>query len=84
MYLDAAKKQEIFGKYGKSNTDTGILQVVQQRTAFSYQHCQGSFSTIIFSVELQVLSQRRALLNYLKDRDIARYRAIVKELGLRK
>ena len=23
MYLDAAKKQEIFGKYGKSNTDTG-------------------------------------------------------------
>ena len=22
MYLDAAKKQEIFGKYGKSNTDT--------------------------------------------------------------
>ena len=23
MYLDAAKKQEIFEKYGKSNTDTG-------------------------------------------------------------
>ena len=26
MYLDAAKKQEIFGKYGKSNTDTGSLK----------------------------------------------------------
>ena len=25
MYLDAAKKQEIFGKYGKSNTDTCLL-----------------------------------------------------------
>ena len=25
MYLDAAKKQEIFGKYGKSNTDTGSV-----------------------------------------------------------
>ena len=25
MYLDAAKKQEIFGKYGKSNTDTVLL-----------------------------------------------------------
>ena len=26
MYLDAAKKQEIFGKYGKSNTDTGSAE----------------------------------------------------------
>ena len=26
-------------------------------TSFSYPHCQGSFSTIIFSVELKVLSQ---------------------------
>ena len=33
MYLDAAKKQEIFGKYGKSNTDTGSVesQVAQQK-----------------------------------------------------
>ena len=26
MYLDAAKKQEIFEKYGKSNTDTGSAE----------------------------------------------------------
>ena len=26
MYLDAAKKQEIFSKYGKSNTDTGSAE----------------------------------------------------------
>ena len=26
MYLDAAKKQEIFEKYGKSNTDTGLIR----------------------------------------------------------
>ena len=31
-----------------------------------------------------LVGKRRALLNYLKDRDIERYRAIVKELGLRK
>lgn len=42
---------------GTISCDVAILQVVQQRTAFSYQHCQGSFSTIIFSVELKVLSQ---------------------------
>ena len=31
-----------------------------------------------------LVGKRRALLNYLKNRDIERYRAIVKELGLRK
>ena len=31
-----------------------------------------------------LVGKRRALLDYLKDRDIERYRAIVKELGLRK
>ncbi len=35
MYLDAAKKQEIFGKYGKSNTDTGSAEA--QIALFSYR-----------------------------------------------
>ncbi|MBR4936547.1 MAG: 30S ribosomal protein S15, partial [Bacteroidaceae bacterium] len=26
MYLDSVKKQEIFGQYGKSNTDTGSAE----------------------------------------------------------
>ena len=33
MYLDAAKKQEIFEKYGKSNTDTGSAE-----SPVSYTH----------------------------------------------
>ena len=39
--------------------DITALQVVQQRTTLTYQSCQSSFSAIIFSVELQVLSQVR-------------------------
>ena len=35
MYLDAAKKQEIFEKYGKSNTDTGSSE--SQIALFSYR-----------------------------------------------
>ena len=35
MYLDAAKKQEIFGTYGKSNTDTGSPE--SQIALFSYR-----------------------------------------------
>ena len=35
MYLDAAIKQEIFGKYGTSNTDTGSAEA--QIALFSYR-----------------------------------------------
>ena len=39
--------------------DIAFLQVVQQSTTLTYQSCQCSFSAIIFSVELKVLSQVR-------------------------
>ena len=35
MYLDKSKKQEIFEKYGKSNTDTGSVE--SQVALFSYR-----------------------------------------------
>jgi small subunit ribosomal protein S15 len=31
-----------------------------------------------------LVGKRRSLLDYLKDRDIERYRALIKELGLRR
>ena len=86
MYLDAAKKQEIFGKYGKSNTDTGSPEA--QIALFSYrishltEHMK--LNRKDYSTERALTTLGRALLSYLKDRDIERYRAIVKELGLRK
>ena len=89
MYLDAAKKQEIFGQYGKSNTDTGSAE--SQIALFSYrishltEHMKQNRKDYSTERALTMLvGKRRALLNYLKDRDIARYRAIVKALGLRK
>ncbi len=33
---------------------------------------------------LKMVGQRRALLNYLKDRNFGRYRSIIEKLGLRK
>lgn len=89
MYLDAAKKEEIFGKYGKSNTDTGSAE--SQIALFSYriahltEHLKANRKDYNTERSLTMLvGKRRRLLNYLKDRDIERYRAIVKELGLRK
>ena len=89
MYLDAAKKQEIFEKYGKSNTDTGSPE--SQIALFSYrishltEHMKLNRKDYTTERSLtKMVGKRRALLDYLKRRDIERYRAIVKELGLRK
>ncbi len=89
MYLDSAKKVEIFGKYGKSNSDTGSAE--SQVALFSYriahltEHMKKNRKDHSTERALTALvGKRRALLNYLKARDINRYRAIVKALGLRK
>ena len=89
MYLDSAKKQEIFGKYGQSNSDTGSAE--SQVALFSYriahltEHMKANRKDHNTERDLvKLVGKRRALLNYLKDHDINRYRAIVKALGLRK
>ena len=89
MYLDQAKKQEIFGQYGKSKTDTGSAE--RQVALFSYrishltEHLKKNRKDNTTARSLtQRVGKRRALLNYLYDRDVTRYRAIVKALGLRK
>ena len=89
MYLDSAKKQEIFGTYGTSNTDTGSAE--SQIALFSYriahltEHLKANRKDYSTQRALTTLvGKRRALLNYLKDRDIERYRAIVAKLGLRR
>ena len=89
MYLDKAKKEEIFGQYGKSNTDTGSAE--SQIALFSYrishltEHLKLNRKDYTTARSLtKLVGKRRALLNYLYDRDVNRYRAIVKALGLRK
>ena len=89
MYLDSEKKKEIFAKYGKSNTDTGSSE--GQIALFSYrishltEHLKLNKKDYSTERALKMLvGKRRRLLDYLKDRDIERYRAIIKELGIRK
>ena len=89
MYLDSQKKEEIFAKYGKSNTDTGSPEA--QIALFSYrishltEHLKSNKKDYNTERSLKILvGKRRRLLDYLVEKDIERYRAIVKELGLRK
>ena len=89
MYLDQAKKQEIFGKYGKSNTDTGSAEA--QIALFSYRisHLTEHLKTNKNDNHsrrglFKMVGRRRNLLAYLQKKDINRYRALIAELGLRK
>ena len=88
-YLQPEKKQEIFAKYGKSNKDTGSPE--SQVALFSYriahltEHVKKNKKDVVTRRSLlRLVSKRRQLLNYLQKVDIERYRAIVKELGLRR
>ena len=91
-YLQAEKKQEIFAKYGKSNKDTGSPDSPESQVAlFSYriahltEHLkENKKDNVTRRSLLKLVGQRRRLLDYLKERDIERYRNIVKELGLRR
>lgn len=89
MHLDQEAKKEIFAKYGKSNTDTGSpeSQIALFSTRISHLTEHLKLNKKDYSTEhalVSLVGKRRRLLNYLKDVDIQRYRAIVKELGLRK
>ncbi|WP_339701232.1 30S ribosomal protein S15 [uncultured Marixanthomonas sp.] len=89
MYLTADEKKELFKKHGKSENDTGSTEgqiaLFTQRIEHLSKHLksnQKDFNTERSLVKL--VGKRRSLLDYLMKKDIVRYRAIVKELGLRK
>ena len=89
MYLDTKEKKEIFKKHGGSETNTGSSE--GQIALFSYrithltEHLKKNRKDYGTQRSLQLLvGKRRSLLDYLKANNIERYRAIVKELGLRR
>ena len=89
MYLAPEKKQEIFAKYGKSATDTGSsegqIALFTYRISHLTEHLKKNRKDYGTQRSLQLLvGKRRSLLDYLKNTEISRYRAIVKELGLRR
>ena len=89
MYLTKEVKEGIFKKHGKSKSDTGTAEgqiaLFSHRINHLSEHLKSNrkdYNTERSLVKL--VGKRRSLLDYLKAKDILRYRAIVKELGLRK
>lgn len=89
MYLTKEVKAEIFAKHGKTATNTGSAEgqiaLFTHRINHLTEHLKKNrkdYNTERSLVKL--VGKRRSLLDYLMKKDILRYRAIVKELGLRK
>lgn len=89
MYLTKEKKQEFFKEHGKSESDTGTsegqIALFTYRIAHLTGHLKKNKKDFVTQRSLIALvGKRRNLLNYLKNKDIERYRAIVAKLELRK
>jgi len=89
MYLTSEKKQELFAQYGKSATNTGSPEAQVALFSFRINHLTEHLKSNKkdFGTQrslLKLVGKRRRLLDYLKDKNIERYREVIKELNLRK
>jgi small subunit ribosomal protein S15 len=89
MGLAVVKKAEVVKKFARSEADTGSPEVqialLSERITYLTEH---------FRVHakdhhsrrglLMLVSQRRRLLDYLKKKDVKRYRDLIQTLGIRK
>ncbi|MEG1537309.1 MAG: 30S ribosomal protein S15 [Clostridiales bacterium] len=87
--MDSATKQEIIEKYHVHEGDTGSPEV--QIAILSHQISHLTEHLKMHKKDfhsrrglLKMVGRRRSLLNYLKARDIDRYRKIITSLGLRR
>ena len=89
MTLTTDQKREVVSQFGKSAEDTGSPEVqialltrrINHLTEHLREHKHDHHSRRGL---LMLVGQRRRLLNYLQAKDLDRYRALIKELGLRR
>ena len=89
MVLELDKKKEIIEGYQKHEKDTGSPEVqiallssrIQYLTEHFKSHKKDHHSRRGL---LKIVGQRRRLLDYLKKKDIERYRAVIQRLGIRR
>ncbi|BAV95396.1 30S ribosomal protein S15 [Ichthyobacterium seriolicida] len=89
MYLTKENKQSIFSEYGKSKEDTGSTegQVALFTTRIKHltEHLKKNKKDYNTQYSLiSMVGKRKKMLKYLQNKDIERYRSVIKKLGLRK
>ena len=87
--MDTNKKLEIIEKYKRHDGDTGSPEVQVALLTKRINHLNEHLASHKKDFHsrrglLLMVGQRRNMLNYLKSKDIERYRALIAELNLRK
>lgn len=89
MSLSAEQKQKIVSDYQLSSGDTGSPEVQIALLTARIQHLTGHFQQHKKDHHsrrglIKLVNQRRSLLDYIRKKDVERYRDIVQRLGLRR
>ncbi|MGB5377928.1 30S ribosomal protein S15 [Muriicola sp.] len=89
MYLTKEVKKEIFKKHGGSENNTGSTEGQVALFTHRINHLTGHLKNNRkdFNTErslVMLVGKRRSLLDYLKKKDIEKYRELIKELNIRK
>ncbi len=89
MTLTKDKKTDLIGEYQLHGSDTGSpevqIAILSERIGYLTEHFK-THSKDHHSRRglLQMVGQRRRLLDYLKKKDVSRYRGVIQRLGIRK
>jgi small subunit ribosomal protein S15 len=89
MSLTKEAKQDLISKHGKNDQDTGSTEVqvamltrrIEELTEHLRAHPKDHYSRRGL---LKLVGRRRRFLDYLQRKDLEGYRALIKELGLRR
>jgi small subunit ribosomal protein S15 len=89
MALNAEAKAKIVEDYKRGESDTGSPEVQVALMSARIADLTGHFKEHIHDHHsrqglLRLVNKRRKLLDYLKRRDVERYRTLIASLGLRK
>lgn len=89
MSLNAEAKEKIVSEYQRGNGDTGSPEVQVALLTARIQHLTEHFKDHKGDHHsrrglLKLVNQRRSMLDYLKKKDIERYRDLIQRLGLRR
>jgi small subunit ribosomal protein S15 len=89
MSINAETKSKVVSEFKRSENDTGSPEVQVALLTARIQHLTGHFKIHKHDHHsrrglLRLVNQRRSLLDYLKKKEVQRYRDLIERLGLRR
>ena len=89
MTISAEQKETVVSEYQRAPKDTGSPEVQVALLSAKIQDLTGHFKVHVHDHHsrqglLRMVNRRRKLLDYLKEKDVNRYRTLIERVGLRR